>query len=118
MGDALIDAGDALVPGVNILNREGIGQAEDGCRWRTLSKRAAGWLPTRWEGESGVTHSGCSTSIWRSSAAGVELVIADHRGVQDMIAVVVKVDIFAQLLQALPSLGSGRVSHNAFQYNR
>ncbi len=40
-----------------------------GCRWRTFSSAPTGSPPTRWVGESGVSSSGCSASIARSSSS-------------------------------------------------
>ena len=42
-----------------------------GCRCATFSSRPTGVPPTRWVGESGVTSSGCSASIARSSSSSV-----------------------------------------------
>ena len=40
-----------------------------GCGWRTFSSLETGSAPTRWVGESGVTSSGCSASMPRSSSS-------------------------------------------------
>jgi hypothetical protein len=40
-----------------------------GCRCVTFSSLPTGSPPTRWVGESGVTSSGCSASIARSSSS-------------------------------------------------
>ncbi len=39
------------------------------CRWVTFASLETGAPPTRWVGESGVTSSGCSASMRRSSSS-------------------------------------------------
>ena len=41
------------------------------CGWRTFSRSLTGSPPVRWVGESGVTSSGCSASIARSSSSSL-----------------------------------------------
>ena len=98
-----IDAGDAVDPGLQLVEVEGVVQAHHGHPvLATEAKSTDGAAPTRWVGESAVTRSGCSSSMRPQLAQeGVEIGVGDLGRVLLVVLLVVVGDLGPQLLDAL-----------------
>ena len=97
----------ALQPGAQLLLVARVGQREHRLQVaRRLEALLSGLAPTRWVGESGVTQVGVlRLEVAQLVQQRVVLGVGDLRVVEDVVAVVVVLELRAQLVRALGGLG-------------